>query len=227
MVGFVQITRSHIHLQHMLAPGPGRDALLSADQFARHQGEQIAGFFVRVHPLGQVAAFGQVGLFDQIAVGQQHGVSGFVGTQADLVQRHHIGAVQEIRDAAKTLGFTLGEKGVLAQVQARELGVLLGRAGGEDFQLKGVMALGQVFQHQLPLVHFETGALAVDHDAGQVQFFAIQAQWLCLNVWVSTHLHFVEHAGLQGVEVNGEVDGVDPICGWHVVFAANQRGSAF
>jgi len=93
-----------------------------------------------------------------------------------LVQRHHIGAVQKIRDASEALRFTLGEKSVLAQVQPREMGVLLGRASGENFQLKGFMALGQVFQHQLALVHFEAGALAVDHDTGQVQFFAIQPQ---------------------------------------------------
>ena len=89
------------------------------------------------------------------------------------------------------------------------------------------MAFGQVFQHQLALVHFETGALAIDHDAGQVQFFAIEAQGLGGDTWVAAHLHFVEHAGFGRIQVNGEVNGVDPICRGHVVFAANQRGSAF
>jgi hypothetical protein len=60
----------------------------------------------------------QIALFQQIAVRQQHGITGLVGPQRDRETAHHIGTVQEISNASKTLGFTLGEERVLTDVQA-------------------------------------------------------------------------------------------------------------
>jgi hypothetical protein len=97
----------------------------------------------------------------------------------------------------------------------------------EDFQLKRVRPFGQVFQHQLAAVHLERGALAVDQDACQVELVAVQAQGLCRHVGVAAHAHFVEHAGLGGVEVKRQVDGVDPKRRRCVVGALNQWGCAF
>ena len=203
------------------------DALFAAHKLAGDQGKQVARFFVRVHPLGKVAAFVQVAFFHQVAVAQQDGKGFFVGAQRDAVVGHHIGAVQEVGDAAKALGFALREERVVAHIQAHELGVLRRVAGGEDFQIKGVRAFGQVLEHQLAAVHLERGALAIHQHAREVELVAVQTQGLCRHVRVASHTHLVEHAGLGGVEVKRQIDGVDPIRGRGVVGALDQWGSAF
>ena len=155
MFGFVQIARAHKHLQQMFFARWRFDALLAAHKLACDQSKQVARLFVRVDPLGKVAAFLQVAFFHQVAVAQQNWECFFVGTQRDAVVGHHIRAVQEVSDAAKALGLTLREERVVAHIQAHELGVLRRVAGGEDFQVESIMALGQVLQHQLAAVHLE------------------------------------------------------------------------
>ncbi len=225
--GFVQVAGAHKHLQQVVGAAAAGDALLTRDQLTGHQGEQVAGLFVRIDPLGKVASIVQFTLLDQVAVGQQHRVFGLVSTQRDGVAGHHIWPVQEIGDATKALGLALGEERALAHVQTHELGVLLGVAGGEDFQIEGRGAFGQVFEHQHVAIHLEGGACAIDQHTGQVQVFAVQTQGLGRHVGVAAQAHLVEHPGFAGVEVEGQIDRVDPVRRGGVVFAANGRGLSF
>ena len=66
-----------------------------------------------------------------IAVGEQHRRVGFVGLDAGGVDRHHVGAVGEIGDAAKTLGLALGAIDPTRAIEAHQLGV----GGGVDLGL--------------------------------------------------------------------------------------------
>ena len=227
VLGLVEITGAHEHLQQVLGAAAAGDALLACDQLTGHQGEQVARLFVRINPLGKVAAVFQVALFDQVAIGEQHRVLGLVGAQRDGVAGHHIRAVQEVGDAAKALGLALGEKRALADVQARQLGVFLGVAGGEDFQIKSLEAFGQVLEHQHITVHLERGAAAVDEHACQVELFAVQTQRLGRHIGVAAQAHFVQHAGLGGVEVERQIDGVDPERGGCVRLALDRLGLSF
>jgi len=179
---------------------------------------------VRVHPAGKVTALGQFAVFHQVAVGQQHRKLRAVCTQRDAVARHHIGAVQEVGDTTKAFGLALREERAVADIQPHELAVFGGVAGGENFQLEGFVALGQLLQHQSIAVHLERGALAIDEHAREVEFFAVESQGLQGHVRVAAHAHFVEHAGLGRIEVEGEVDGVDEEGGGLVVLAADRRG---
>ena len=144
MLGFAQVTGAHPHLQQVRRATAADDLLLARHQLARHQGEQVAGFFVRIDPQGVVAPFGQRALFHQVAVGEQHGVAGLVRAQQHAVAGHHIGAIQKVGDAPKAFSFALREEGAVADVQARQLGVFQRLAGGEDFQLERLGAFGQV-----------------------------------------------------------------------------------
>ena len=211
----------------MLFATAAGDALLTRDQLTGHEGEQVAGLFVRIDPLGKVASVVQGTLFDQVAVAQKHGVLGLVGSQRDGVAGHHIRAVEEVGDASETLGLALREKRALADVQAHQLGVLLGVAGGEDFQIDGVLTFGQVFQHELVAVHLERGATTVDQHAGQIQVFAIQAQRLGRHIGVAAQAHFVEHAGLGRIEVKSQIDRVDPKSRGSVSLPVNRGGLSF
>ena len=93
VLGFVEVARAHIHLQQMRLPIARRDALLARHQLAGHQRKQIAGFFVRVDPLGEMPAVFKQALLDQVAVRQQHRVLGLVCAQCHGVAGHHVGAV--------------------------------------------------------------------------------------------------------------------------------------
>src|SRR5690606_13664349 len=98
---------------------------------------------------------------------------------------------------------------------------------GENFQLDRLIAIGQVFQHQLAAVHFERSASAVDHDTRQVQLIAIQTQRLCRHFSVAADAHLVEYAGFGWVEVECQVDGIDPPSRCLVVSPLNGCGLSF
>ncbi len=173
VLGFVQIAGAHIHLQQVLRARARADTLFAADQLTRYQGKKVGRFFVRIHPFREMPAALQRAVLDQIAVGQQNRIRSFVRAQGDRVAGHHIRAVQEIADTAKALGLALGEKRVVAHIQAGQAGVLDRRAGRENLQRKALAAFRQVLQHQLFAVHLERGALPVYQHPRQVQVLPI------------------------------------------------------
>ena len=221
VLGLAQVAGAYVNLQQVVGARAALDELLSRHQLAGHQREQVAGFLVRINPFGKVTAIVERTAVHQVAVTQQHGVECLVGTQGDGVAGHDVRPVEKIGDAPKALGLALREERALAHIKAHELRVLGGRAGGEDLQIEGLGAFGQVFQHQLVAIHLERGAAAVDHDARQVQLFAVQAQRLGRHVRVAAQPHLVEHAGLGRVQVERQVDGVDPPGRGLVVGAVN------
>ncbi len=222
--GLVHVARSHINLQQVLAAVARRDALLARHQLAGHQGKQVAGFFMRIDPARKVAAVGQRALLDQVAVGQQHRVLGRVGAQRHAKAGHHVGAVQKVGDAAKTFGFTLGEKRALTDVQAHQMGVFFRRAGAENFQLERVVVGRQVFQHQLAAFDLERAACAIEQHARELQLFAVEPQRLRGLRGVAAQPHFVEHPGLGRVEIETQIDVVDQKSRGGVVLAVHHAG---
>ena len=224
--GFFKVAGAHIDLEQMRLARARGDALLPANQLAGHQRKQVAGFFVRVHPAREVAAIVQIALRHQVAVGQQHRVLCLVGAQRNGVTGHHVRAIQKVGDAPKALGLALREEGVVADIQAHQLGVFGRTGGGENFQLEGRVAFGQVFQHQLFALHLERGALAVDQHARQVEIFTVELQGLRRHVGVAAQRHFVEHARLQGVQVKTQIDAVNPVGGRTVVGAVDAHCGA-
>ncbi len=227
VLGLVQVARAHVDLQQVLGAGARRDALLARHQLAGHQREQVAGLLVRVVPGGVVAAIVQVAAGHQVAVGQQHRPARLVGAQGDGVDGHHVRAVQEVGDAAKALRLALGEEVAAAHEQAHQLAVLLGRAGGEDLQLERRVAGRQVFQHQGLAVQAERAGLAAQHDAREVQLVAIQPQRLRRHAGVAAQAHAAEHAGLGRIQVDGQLDAVDPEGRRGVVLTPGHGGLSF
>jgi hypothetical protein len=84
-------------------------------------------------------------------------------------------------------------------------------AGQQVVKISSSKASGRLSMHQLVAFHAEGRALAVDQHARQVQLVAVQAQRLGRHVGVAAQAHAVEHAGLGRVQVEGQVDGVDPV----------------
>ena len=106
-----------------VAAGHGAERVLDAGEIAADQREQIGRLGMRIVPDREMPAAGQVAALDQIAVGQQHRGFGFVGFDARRVDRHHVGPVGEISDAAETLGFALRAISAARAVEAGELRV--------------------------------------------------------------------------------------------------------
>ncbi len=230
--GFFHVARAHVDFKHMVLAGARNDALLAAHQLARHQREQVTGLAVRIHPACEMAACvaRHIALLHQIAVGQQHRIADLVGAQRDAVMRHHVRAVEEVGDAPEPFGLALGEEGFVADVQAHQLGVLGRHAGGEYLQLEcALVGRRQVFQHQCAAIQSKRGASTIDQHTCQIQLFAVQPQRLRRNVRIAPHPHLVQYPGFGRVEVERQVDGVDPVGRWLVVQPADdmRHGGCF
>jgi hypothetical protein len=174
-----------------------------------------------------VAAVVQIALLDQVAVGQEDREAPLVGTQRDGVDRHHVGAVEEVGDAPEALRLALREQARVGGVQARQLGVLVGRAGVANLEHE---ALGRrrVVDHQRAVGLVAEGhALAVRHHAQQRQLVAVQAQRLGRYRGVAFDLHPAADDGLGAVEVEAQLDLANPERRCTVVFAPDQGGGAF
>ena len=227
MFGLVQIARAHVDLQQVFRARARDDALLARHQVAGDQGKQVAGFFVRVVPGGVVASALQIARFEQVAVGQQHRPARLVGAQGDGVGGHHVGAVEEVGDAPKTLGLALGEEVAAAHEQAHEPAVLFRVAGGEQLQLEGLVTGGQVFQHQGVAVQAEAATLAVQQHAREVELVAMQAQRLRRHLRVAAQTHLVQYPRLGRLQVERQRDAVDPERRGLVIEAPGDGGLSF
>ena len=96
-----------IDAQRHVAPGHGAELVFDAGEIAADQREQIGRLRERIVPDGEMAAAGQIAAVDEVAVGQQHRRFFLVGLDARGVDRHHVGPVEEIGDAAETFRLAL------------------------------------------------------------------------------------------------------------------------
>ncbi len=111
----------------------------------------------------------------EIAVGEQHRRFVFVGFDAGGVDRHHVRPVEEVGDAAKTLGLALRAIGVAGAVKPHELGIAGWIDDGFDVELERPVRrlrdgepLGrgdEVFRRQ---------RLAVERERDELQLLAVE-----------------------------------------------------
>src|SRR6185437_4784821 len=100
----------YIDAQRDVASRQSAKMILDMNEISADQREQISRLGMWIVPDRKVPAAGQFATFDQIAVRQQHRRFGFAGFDTRSVDRHHVGTVREIRDAAETFSFTLRAK---------------------------------------------------------------------------------------------------------------------
>jgi hypothetical protein len=142
VLGLVQVAAAHVDLQQMvLARGCG----CAARAPPGHRPPPRTGSWA----WGRGRATWRSGLplsrspcSSKLPFAQQHRVLRLVGAQQHGVDRHHVGPVEEVGDAAEALGLALREEAAARGVEARQRGVLLGRAGVADGQLE--VAVGRV-----------------------------------------------------------------------------------
>ena len=112
-----------IDAQRDVAPRHGDETVLDVPEIAADQREQIGRLWVRIVPDREMPAAGEIAAVDQVAVRQQHRSFVFVGLDARGVDRHHVGPVGEIGDAAEAFGLALRAVGAARAVKPGELGI--------------------------------------------------------------------------------------------------------
>ena len=121
-----QVFRLHPDVEGDLAARGGAEAIRDPAQVPGHQGEEVRGLGEGIDPARSVAAVRQVLGAGGVAVGQQHRVQVLVRLQGDGIAGHDIRAVEEIGDAAETLGLALGAEHALGEVEPFQAGIVRG-----------------------------------------------------------------------------------------------------
>ena len=121
VAGAVFLAGLDIDAERDLAAGRGDEAVLDVAELAADQREQIGGLRPGIVPDREMAAAGQIAALAQIAVGEQHRRFGLVGLDARGEDRHHVGTVGIIGDAAEAFGLALGAVVAARPVEPGEL----------------------------------------------------------------------------------------------------------
>jgi hypothetical protein len=121
ILGLDQDNQSHLASAH------GGEAVLHARQVAGDQGKQVAGLGERGPPRRRDGAHRQDLRLDKVAVAQQLRTLRAIRIDCHPVGGHHIGAIREPGDLAKTLGLALGAEQPAGSIQSLERGIVLGK----------------------------------------------------------------------------------------------------
>ena len=125
------------------------EAVLQLFQLRRHHREEIARLGEGIVPPQPAAAVRLGSARDRVAVREQHRIFLAVGVDRHRVLRHHVGPVEEIRDAPEAFRLALGEEPALRGVQSHELGVPARPDAAQDLERA---ALGDLRDRQVLLV---------------------------------------------------------------------------
>ena len=102
----------HKYPQHNILAAPSAVHSLPTAQVSSHQGEKVTWLGKRVIPDRKVPFTSRhVPLLLEVSISQQDGVSALGGLNAGHVLGHDVGPVQEVGDAAESLGFALQADG--------------------------------------------------------------------------------------------------------------------
>ncbi len=80
---------------------------------------------------------GSLSMVEQIAIGEQGGISRFVRLHVDLKAREHVGTVERKRDMAEAFRLALRAEAAAGNVEALECGVVFWTDDGVDLELEG------------------------------------------------------------------------------------------
>ena len=122
-----------------------------------------------------MASVGQFAACREIAVGEQHRRFFFVGFDARGVDRHYVGPVGEIRDAAESFRLALGAIGAARAVKPGELGI--GRRIDQRFDLQRERPVRRLRDGELigrGHVAFRRQRGAVELESGQREPVAVK-----------------------------------------------------
>ena len=211
VVAAVLFAGLHIDVERNIAPGHGAKAVGDAGKLTADQREQIAGLLERIVPDREMpVGAGHVALGDQIAVGEKDRRFAFVGLDARGVDRHHVGPVEEIGNAAETFGLALCAIGGACAVKSHELGV--GRRIDHGLDLERERLVRRLRDGELVRRRHEgfgRQRLAVERERPELEFLAVEHQRRRRCSAVRLDAKLGADRGRGRVERNVELDGFD------------------
>src|SRR4029078_8000746 len=159
-----------------LATRGGDETVTDGSQAATDEGKEVRWLGKGVVPNGEMpAGAGHVAMSHRVAVREQHGGRGLIRLDAHGVDREHIGAVDEIGDAAEALRLALRAVGAARKVEAGKGGVRLRIAKRNNLEGEGPrwhFGNGERSFRQLIVSWWER--LAVEHNALELQGLAVE-----------------------------------------------------
>ena len=173
-----------------------------------------------------MAAFGQIALFNQVAIGQQHRIFFLVAAQHHRVFRHHVRAIGEPGDLAETFGLALGKEIAVGDIQPHHRSIFLRLNQRLDLQRDLVRCVGDA---QFPVCYCVTlntfaQRLAVHAQGHQLDAVAQQLQILVGRCTIAPQGDACGHTRCRGVEIETYFNGIHPIGRGSVVFAMDGDG---
>jgi hypothetical protein len=173
-----------------------------------------------------MAAVGKVAGGGEIAVGEQHRRLTFVGLDPRGVDRHDVGPVREIGDAAEAFRLALGAIGVAGAVEAHELGVGGRVDDGLDREREGPVRRlrdGETIGRRHVAVAVER--LAVDRQGDEAELVAVEHhRRRCACLRIGLELEPRAHAGGGGIERDVELDHLHQPVGRSIILEADGAG---
>ena len=127
-VDLVFVAVGHVDAKLHASARTRDEGVFALREVAGHEGKQIGRLGERVVPLGHVAAARQCRVAGGIAVRQQDREAGAVGDHPHAIDRHVVGPVIGIGDAAEALGLALRAEHAVGHVETRQRRV----GGGVD-----------------------------------------------------------------------------------------------
>ncbi len=195
--------------------GAGDELPGMAAQVAGHEREQVARLRVGILPADPATTVRERLLGDPVPVRQQDRIARGIGLDRDRITRHHVRAIEEIRDPAEAHRLALGAEVPAALVEAGEARVRLGMDAHPRVQLE---AVGQAEDRELVLVDLVLAGrerATVDRDLEQLEVFAVEDQRrrFAAGIPAAPDVEPRVHEGLGLPEIEGELDGVDAVVG--------------
>ena len=209
-----------------LAPRHGAERGRDRGEITADERKQIAGLGegIAPHRVMALAALEHAAL-EQVAVRQEDRRLVGVGLDAHRVGGEHVGAVEEIRDAAEAFGLALGAVDVVGAVKARERLIGLRVDEGDDLErerLRWRLEQGQAAVGEPVVLLAER--LEVERDRSKLEVFAVEPQRdrlerpsLAARVGIGADREARAHARACFVEVEVECDLVDEVGGRTIV----------
>ncbi len=164
----------------------------------------------------------------QVAVGEQDGRCVRVGVDAHRVGGEHVGAVEEVGDAAEALRLALARVDVVAAIDALQRLVGIRVDEGGDLEREGLGRRLRQRQRGIgELVVLFAERSAVERDVGELELLAVEPELLAAacRLGIGPDGELGADARARRLEGDVEVHPVDQIGGRPVVLELDRPGS--
>ena len=202
----------------------GDERIRDMAEIASDQRKQVGGLLVWIAPDREVAA-GRIRFARgfQIAVGEQHRRFGPIRLEPHAIDREHVGPIEEIGDAAKSLRLALRAIGGARAIEAHELGV--GRRIEARLDRQRERAPRRPSQQEPRRTRLETGRvdrLAVQSGGDKHELVAIERKRRAAPAGgIGAQRQGRDNARHMDVERHVKLDVIDEIIRFAIVAKAN------